>query len=161
MASQTKEEFPPLLPVGFHPFDVAGLRRLCLSRFPGSLTRQRIMSGLEEVLSLLQQNQIHGEVWINGSFTTEKLNPDDSDIVLVVDASVARAFSPQQRAFYTRFANSDFKPQYCCDNYAMIRDTSDPRNDWVIAYWLRQFGFSRANEMKGLAVVQLPFLVRP
>ena len=31
--------------------------------------------------------------------------------------------------------------------------------EWDRAYWLRQFGFSRADERKGLAVLRLPFLI--
>jgi hypothetical protein len=161
MADADKEEFAPLLPVGFHELDLAGLRRLCVGRFPHSLTRSRIMDGLEHVLSLLQRNGMRGELWVDGSFTTEKLNPDDADIILVVDAADYRAFSPEQRAFFNGFCNISLKDRFRCDNYGMVRDEASPMNEWLLAYWLRQFGFSRADQMKGLAVIKLPFLVRP
>jgi hypothetical protein len=158
MAGAHKEEFPPLLSVGFHDFDIAGLRRLCVGRFPHSLTRPRIMDGLERVLSLMQRNGMRGEVWINGSFTTEKLNPDDADIILIVEAAEFKAFSLEQKAFFNQFSSISLKDQFRCDNYAMIRDKDDPTNEWLQAYWLRQFGFSRADDMKGLAVIKLPFV---
>lgn len=161
MTGDGKEEFAPLLPVGFHDFDVDGLRRLCVDRFSHSITRRSIMDGLEEVLSLLQRNGMRGEVWINGSFTTEKLNPDDSDLILVVAIDDFRAFTAEERAFYDAFRGTSLKERYRCDNYAMVRDESHAWNDWMLAYWLRQFGFSRSDEMKGLAVVRLPFVVRP
>ena len=66
MAGEPKEEFAPLLPVGFHKFDIPALRRLCVDRFPQSITRKTIMAGLEAVLDLLNQNGMRGDVWVNG-----------------------------------------------------------------------------------------------
>jgi hypothetical protein len=161
MAGVDKEEFPPLLPVGFHDYDVGGLRRLCVDRFPQSITRRSIMDGLEQVLSLIQQNGIRGEVWVNGSFTTEKLNPDDADVILVVDGADYRAFTLDQKRFLEEFSRISLKGRYRCDNYVMVKDDTHPMNDWMHAYWLRQFGFSRRDQMKGLAVIKLPFVIRP
>jgi hypothetical protein len=31
----------------------------------------------------------------------------------------------------------------------------------MFAYWLRQFGFSRKGEMKGIALIRVPFLLSP
>lgn len=161
MNDDGKEEFLPLLSVGFHDFDVTALRRLCVERFPQSITRAKIMGGLENVLSLLQSNGLRGDLWIDGSFTTEKLNPDDVDIILVMDASDFRALSQEQADFFRKFARTSLKEQYRCDNYGMVRDENHPQNEWTLAYWLRQFGFSRSDTMKGLAVIKLPYLVLP
>ena len=159
MAGEPKEEFAPLLPVGFHKFDIPALRRLCVDRFPQSITRKTIMAGLEAVLDLLNQNGMRGDVWVNGSFTTEKLNPDDCDLIFMTSTEAARAFSPAQRQFYEWFNRTSLKGSHRCDNYALAQDENHPANEWFVAYWLRQFGFSRADEMKGLAVVEIPFLV--
>lgn len=117
------------------------------------------MQGLDEVLLMLSRNGMRGDVWVNGSFTTEKLNPRDSDILLVVNADAFSQFGQQERAFFEWFQNTSLKPTHRCDNYAMIQDPSRPENDWIIAYWLKQFGFSRGNDMKGMALVTVPFLV--
>lgn len=159
MAGEPKEEFPPLLPVGFHEFDIAGLRRMCVERFPQSITRPAIMRGLEELLELLNKNGMRGEVWVNGSFTTEKLNPDDCDLIFMTSMDVVRAFTPAQRNFYEWFNRVKLKSSHRCDNYALAQDENHPASEWFVAYWLRQFGFSRTDEMKGLAVVKIPFLV--
>jgi hypothetical protein len=160
MAGATKQEYPPLLPVGFHEMDLTAVRRLCVARFPDSITRNSIMEKLEEVLSLIQQNGMRGEVWIDGSFTTEKLNPDDVDLILVTEAKDHQSFDDDQRNFFKWFSETSLYDRFRCDNYTMIKDASHPKNEWTLAYWLRQFGFSRGNQMKGLAVVKLPFLVR-
>lgn len=118
------------------------------------------MDGLSGVFDLLNRNGMRGHVWVNGSFTTEKLNPDDSDILLVMSINEFSQLTAQQKQFFEWFQRTSLKSTHRCDNYAMIQDPSRAESDWVTAYWLRQFGFSRANEMKGMAVVQVPFLVK-
>jgi hypothetical protein len=161
MDEENKEDFLPLLSVGFHDFDVLGLRRLCVDRFPQSVTRSIIMNGLDQAIALLQSNGMRGDLWIDGSFTTEKLNPDDVDIIFVMDVQDYKALLPVQTAFFSWFSTTSLKAQYRCDNYGMVRDEGHPKNEWMLAYWMRQFGFSRANAMKGIAVIKLPFLVQP
>lgn len=161
MAGADKEEYAPLLDVGFHDLDVSALRRLCVTRFSASITRRSIMENLEGLLALLQQNGMRGEVWVDGSFTTEKLNPDDVDLILVLDSEEFGRFTPEQRTFFQWFSSTSLYDRFRCDNYGMVRDAARSENEWTLAYWLRQFGWSRGNEMKGLAVIRLPFLVRP
>jgi hypothetical protein len=84
----------------FHEFDELGRRRLCVDRFPGSITRSRILTNLEGVIATINQQSIAGQIWIDGSFLTEKLNPDDVDIALVITADVLKRLSSQQRQFF-------------------------------------------------------------
>lgn len=86
MASSRKKEYPPLLPAGFHVMTVAEVRALCVDRFPLSKKRDEIMTKLETVIDKLRRDRIEGEVWVDGSFLTEKINPKDSDILLHVQA---------------------------------------------------------------------------
>lgn len=87
MSALEKEEFKPLLPAGWHAMDLEAARRLCVTRFPFSISRPRIMSLLEDVIVMMQQARMRGEIWLVGSFTTEKMNPDDVDLLLVVSES--------------------------------------------------------------------------
>lgn len=159
MAGENKEEFSPLLPPGWHVMDIPAVRRLCVARFPDSIVRGRIMTLLEEVISMMQQARMRGQLWIDGSFTTQKLNPDDVDVILVVPAEDFIGMDAQQLAFINWFRGNSLKQSHKCDNYFFIRNSDNAINEYTYAYWLRQFGFSRANEMKGFAVVNLPFLV--
>lgn len=161
MAGASKAEFKPLLPPGLHPHDLDGLRRLCVDRFPESITRPRIMQKLSDLVSLINRTSIPAKVWVDGSFLTEKLNPDDVDIVLVVDKLALLGCSDEARQFVEWFRNTRLYELYRCDNYFFVVDDSDPRSEYVYAYWLRQFGFSRGVEMKGLAVVSCPYVVMP
>jgi hypothetical protein len=160
MADDKKEEFPPLLAPGFYDIGIEGVRRLCVVRFPDSVTRRSIMAGLERVIEAIQVAGIRGEVWIDGSFLTEKLNPDDSDIILVLTKDELSKMDAKQLEFIRQFASSNLSTTHKCDNYVLVRDDT-VFAEWNYAYWLRQFGFSRSDQMKGLAVVKLPFLVMP
>ena len=82
--SSHKPEFPPLLGPGLHPFSWLELRAACVDAFPLSQTRLEIFTGLEEVIRELQRLGITGELWLDGSFLTRKIDPDDIDLVLGV-----------------------------------------------------------------------------
>ena len=80
-----KAEFPPLLRPGLHEFDLTALETLCVSRFPISTTRQPLWEGLQQFLWFFSINNLKTELWINGSYLTEKINPEDCDLVATVD----------------------------------------------------------------------------
>src|SRR5688572_26578012 len=82
-----KDEFPPLLPEGFHSKALADIRTLCVDnpQFARSSTRERIMGRLDAAVKRLADAGIVGELWIDGSFLTQKINPEDVDLSLKVD----------------------------------------------------------------------------
>jgi hypothetical protein len=119
------------------------------------------MSNLETKIDEINRQGIPGQIWIDGSFLTEKLNPDDADIALFVSNSNFHALSPSQRRFFDDFRGASLYDQFKIDNYGIILDPSAPNSHWWHAYWLRQFGFSRSDELKGILLVSVPFLVTP
>lgn len=77
-------EYPPLLVPGLQPMTLDGLQALCVTSFPLSGTTPRIMAGLKMIIDRLSQYGIRGDLWVNGSFLTRKIDPSDSDVVLFV-----------------------------------------------------------------------------
>lgn len=154
-----KDEYPPLLQAGFHTMTVAELRKLCVDRFPLSKRREPIMDGLEQVLGRLNATGITAEAWIDGSFLTEKLEPEDFDMVVRVTSADYALCTPAQMDVLD-WLNSDLKAVFLCDGYSFVEYEKDHSRaaigEWMRAYWIRQFGFSRENELKGMAVVLLP-----
>ena len=63
-----KDEFPPLLPEGFHSKALADIRTLCVDnpQFARSSTRERIMGRLDAAVKRLADAGIVGELWIDG-----------------------------------------------------------------------------------------------
>lgn len=64
------------------------------------------MTRLEAIIDSINRSAIRGQIWIDGSFLTEKLNPDDADIALMIDAASFLAMSANQRMFFNGFAQS-------------------------------------------------------
>lgn len=163
MAGKHKEEFPPLLPVGFHPKSLTEVRSLCVNGFPHSLTRASIMDGLEYVIGQLNSTGVPMEVWVDGSFMTEKLNPKDSDIAVRIMAPDYATATQQSRTIIKWVSDIDLTPAFKCDSYVFSEFPPSHKlfdqGQWNRAYWLNKFGFSRAEEPKGLAVVKLPFVI--
>lgn len=103
---------------------------------------------------------MRGQIWLDGSFVTEKLNPDDADLILVLEASEYRQMDTQQVEFFKQFSSISLYKKYKCDNYVLVRNAGI-ESEYLYAYRLRQFGFSRGDQMKGLAVINVPFVVTP
>jgi hypothetical protein len=153
-----KVEYPPLLGLGFHPTTIEDLRKLCVDAFPLSKKRPDIMDNLETVLSELTKHKIEGEVWIDGSFTTEKIEPEDSDILVYVSGEFLDNATPEQHNLIATIS-SNLKAKYMCDSYVLPYYPEGHQwyneVEWWKAYWIRQFGFTRKDEPKGIAVVRL------
>lgn len=158
-----KQEYPPLLPLGWHPMDMAALRRLCVGRFPMSITRPGIMDGFEVVVSQLNQSGLRMELWVNGSFVTEKLNPSDVDFLARAEGPHIDAATIAQKRVWQWLAQTDLKTPHKYDAYTLSEHPEGhvlgEFSEWRRAYWLRQFGFSRGDDEKGLAVIRLPFVI--
>jgi hypothetical protein len=161
VAESNKQEFIPLLSAGFHSLDGEGRKRICQSRFPDSVTRPRILQNLEALIDLINSQSITGEIWIDGSFLTEKLNPDDADLIWLISADTHKSLNADQKKFFDAFKSESYYERHRIDNYVAVFDPNDSAAQWLYAYWLRQFGFSRDDKMKGILQVKFPFLVKP
>jgi hypothetical protein len=159
MGNPNKQEFPPLLPLGFHPMSIADLRVLAVDAFKSSKRRKPLMDGLEQVIAKLITDGIQADIWVDGSFLTKKTDPDDSDILVVMEGDfLDKANKTQQDA--VDWLNSDLYPSHKCHSHLhFMRPASHAEHSnsvWYGAYWLRQFGFTRKEEPKGIAVIKIP-----
>ncbi|MBW3543480.1 MAG: hypothetical protein KY476_24780 [Planctomycetes bacterium] len=151
-------EFPALLPIGRHELDLAQLHTLCVDGFPESTTRAELMHSLEDIATRLRSSGVRGELWIGGSFVTEKLDPDDVDVVLRRQASSCDDWTLEERAAVDWLA-SGLAESHRCDTYLLLEWPESHPDYWfgeyMYAYWLRQWGFGRDNSLKGIAVIKL------
>jgi hypothetical protein len=85
VALSLKREYPPLLAAGLHPKTIAELRVMCVDAFPLSTRRDPIMQALQSMLTSLSVALLRADVWVDGSFVTEKIEPDDVDLLGRVD----------------------------------------------------------------------------
>lgn len=116
---------------------MANVEQVCVDAFPLSTSRGVIFGGLVTFVKTLETAGVSGELWLDGSFLTEKINPKDVDVILKVDASVYNAGTQEQRdAIDWVIANQ--KPTLKCDSYALMQySTGDPLYDegrWWYSY---------------------------
>lgn len=98
MANVEKEEFKPLLAPGRHIRTMDELERICVVPFDTSATRSRLMGQLRRLSDRLVGRVGTFDLWVDGSFVTEKVNPEDIDLTIVVDGDVADSLEPEAQA---------------------------------------------------------------
>ena len=147
---------PPLLPMGFHNTDLAGLQRLCVDYFPGSRTRPMLMNAVSMVTTLINRASIPARLWIAGSFLTEAPEPEDCSLTLVLVDSVFRRLCDEQREFFDWYREVPLYDKYRCHNYGVVLDADRADYDTLNAFWLRQYGFHDETRKKGVAELLLP-----
>ena len=113
------------------------------------------MAGLEKLVCTTEKHIDEGELWIDGSFITEKTHPKDVDLVLRIDSDLYDNGTNEQRQIIDWIA-SNLRNELLCDSYIFFEyETTDPLFSFgkiMYSYWEKQFGFSRGGEVKGFAV---------
>lgn len=152
LAAMSKPEHPTLLAPGFHNFSFSDMQNAFITPFAFSHRRPMLLAGLKKFLDELTALAIRGDVWFDGSFVTEKIDPDDIDLVVVLDAdSVAALTDQQQLSVQQLFDNPLSKAKYNCDVYCVL----NTELAWV-SYWRGWFGFKRDGRTpKGIGCISL------
>lgn len=149
-------DFPCLYPVGFHPLTLQEVEKVCVTGFPLSSSRPGIFAGLKTFVERLEKDGVAGELWLDGSFLTEKIDPKDVDVILKVEGAVYDGGTPEQReAIDWVIANQ--KLTLHCDSYVLFEypegHSLHDEFKWWYSWWHRQWGFSREDDPKGIVVV--------
>ena len=149
-----------LAPYTFIPIDdLVDFEKIFVSNFDQSTTRQLIFTGLLEYLGdmgiLLTELGYKGtwNVWLNGSFTTEKLNPNDVDLLNVFDNDAL--FEQYKSRFESMFADNA-EARYGVDAYFLLTDDSSKSTE-LTNYWRQQFGTDRNGRAKGIINLEILF----
>jgi hypothetical protein len=151
-------DLPSLLPLGFHHLTMGNVEQVCVDLFPLSTIRATIFGGLVTFVQTLEAANIPGELWIDGSYLTEKINPKDVDVLLRVDGAVYNSGTQEQRdAIDWVIANQ--KLTLKCDSYAFFEyppgHALHDEGRWWYSWWHRQWGFSREDDPKGIIVLSV------
>ena len=151
-----KDEFPPLLVPGMHILTLEQLRRLCVEGFPLSSTRDRLMTNFEQAVSMLCDCALKCDIWVNGSFLTEKINPGDIDFSV---CSVGNAWTQDQERAIRWLVMESYAALQCDAYYFALYPQDHPGYDrgmeWY-TYWQETWGHAvGSREPKGIAVVRV------
>ncbi len=144
------------LPSGFHEWTFQDIKANLVDKFPSSLTRGKIFNGysrLRDVVITLKIQQVTH--WIDGSFSTQKENPNDIDLLTIIPAAVLNAVPPALLPMIrATVAGPASKTAYHCDSYLLAEyPQGDPYYEWyrkLRKYWYGEFGLDRQDHPKGI-----------
>ena len=121
--------------------------------------RRNYPAGLEHFATRLVGAGVIGELWVDGSFVTEKLDPEDVDVALAMSATAYDTGTPALQTAIEEISSRhhETKAAMKCDGFVFFEwphgHALAPIGARSRAYWLRTFGSSRSNDPKGIAVV--------
>ncbi|AXH43571.1 hypothetical protein HOV55_gp53 [Erwinia phage vB_EhrS_59] len=111
---------------------------------------------INDFINVNQQHKCFSEVWIDGSFTTEKPEPDDIDILIVLDYIALNNLPASLKSTVSALLNRDYvKLNFHID--VLLLPENHPKVDYSErrSYWRGWFGFDRQENPKGLVRVML------
>lgn len=138
----------PLFEPGFYDVPLDGLKETLTERlvkpFTGSRRRELLLDRLLALLAEVEKVCIFTEAWIDGSFVTDKKEPNDVDLVLWYNT--VSSISPRELRTYRELKDSELMMfRFRCDLYVVRNDLPRER-----AYWKKFFGTTRAGTPKGI-----------
>lgn len=128
---------------------VASLKRLTVERFTGlSTVRDQLFPELQRLLTDLEATGYVFEVLIDGSFLTEKLDPADIDLTIIVPAFLLNL--PHASVTNLLVLISDKSYSQKLDSFICLDNDANR-----VAYWHRQWGAGRDEKLKGYAIIRV------
>lgn len=158
MEATRTTEFPPLWPEGFHPVTLDEIRARCVEAFHISTRRKPLMDAFAVILDYLAHAGVTCQIWLDGSFVTAKINPNDIDFIAVVDSRIYDEGTDEVRHALDALTDGDlWEPSMACDtNVAYIDPPEYASALNVLSYWQRRFGFSIVDQTpKGIPTIKL------
>lgn len=147
-----------LLPEGRHPATVEEVKAALVDAFEGSATRAAIFGYWLELRTALQELvPVHAQ-WLDGSFTTDKPDPADLDLVTVIDGPAFDELPRHQRLLVGSLIEGTYTEQFwACDSnpLALYPDGDLGHHASVVVKdrWDSYFGHTREGGVKGFVEV--------
>lgn len=147
-----KHDYPPLLPEGFCEIGFWQFDQHFLEPFGANERRLYLINRFGVYLEDLAKLTLTLTIWLDGSFTTHKPDPNDVDIVLWVDEDAVDQMPAAQQVLLDRLTDPD-KVAARYDVHVHVARQGDTAKE---AYWLNEFGTDRAGLItKGLFTLKL------
>lgn len=155
-----KHDYPPLLPPGRHTMTLLEVERRFVHAFPGNARRAHLFHKFEEFMQTYLLAAFPCEIWLDGSFLTEKPEPGDIDATVMIEPHVGASLTPEQSDLISRTLNdAAFAPEV--DGFAYVkleRDDPDYGDEMLdpASTWHEVYGAEHSKEwLKGFVVLKL------
>lgn len=150
-----------LLVPGIHPYNIIDLRSQFVAGFPYSSSRaliwERFLSFVEIIVNTFGEYSPL-EAWIDGSFVTDKEEPNDIDIVFHFSLASWNQYNGDIGDIWEDIRNIGLT-SFMTDSYWAVQVNNETENYSNVVnmrnYWRGQFGFDRGNRPKGFLAVSM------
>lgn len=144
-----------LIEAGLHECDMGEFCEIFINDFVTSQSRTIIFQSLKKFLENIIAKYDLYEVWIDGSYVTNKVNPNDVDIVLFFELNDFIMIGQE----WNNIRNVAYLDAYfsCAVNQNSLSQLSPPDINTITNkrnYWKGQFGFDRSDTPKGIIVIK-------
>lgn len=148
----SKEVFEPLYGPGIHYIDELMLEEIFAFPFSPSVHRDDLVRKLRRFIGFVKTIGVPCEIWIDGSFATQKPYPNDIDIALFFHKRDVSLLTSKQRENLSNLKNRELmQDKYLCDVYVECADNSER-----IGYFKKQFGCdARVKIEKGIPILKI------
>lgn len=150
------------LPPGLIPISIKELKKHCVFDFGGSSTRNEIFNGYIKYCREIIVLEVAIKQWLGGSFTTNKINPNDIDFVTHIDGNKADELDEDgQQMFINLHDRKKIKSKYLCDVFDPILVYPEEQPDLFkftvdqVNFWLKYLGQDRNKNFKGIIDIDL------
>jgi hypothetical protein len=147
------------LPRGIHKPTVSEFKSRFVENFDSSITRIDIFNGYKTYCEDLLQLNVAMIQWVDGSFTTNKIDPNDIDIVTHLDALKINSIQMVDKVGRLSKNRNQLKSKYKCDPYAIpiYPQNHQLYNETIkwLDYWQNCFGKDRSKNPKGIIEFEL------
>jgi hypothetical protein len=141
-----------------HGWSIDEVQEHLVLPFSDPTSRNEIYTGLEYLIESLKMLGRKMELWLDGSFVSEKHNPGDIDLVVVITIQDYKSMTQGELELLYKYTSGGDTKKICnCDSYLLLTCSDSHGNEEEKnllkqdeMYWLNQFGTDRANVAKGM-----------
>lgn len=146
-------DIQPIFPAGgFVTLTEDQVEAHCVAPFQGSVRRPLLMTNLRRWIDQLRSIGVHGDLWVDGSFLTMRPEPDDVDVVFLIDSTKSKLIPNNIPAANFLLDRQAMKQQYHIEVLALHKGQNIEHE----AKWMGWFGFCRDRRTpKGFAEVMV------
>ena len=142
---------------GLHRYSLEKFKKEFIDSFPASQSRKCIFDEFIILLQKLTVNYQPTEIWLDGSYVTNKLNPNDLDLLVFLNVEDWIKFNEDN-------CIEKLRDNHLLDAYVAISSTNEnlekvSQDDSNVIinqrnYWRGQCGYDRNDNPKGIIVIE-------
>jgi len=131
-----KREYQPLLTEGFKEIAIWQLDSIFLDPFIENEQRKYLIGRFNAFISEFTTLGLDAELWIDGSFTTIKPEPQDIDVLFLIDKNIVDELDIRKANLFAKLLmnREEIKARYQLDVYFIDINDFQEKEKWIETY---------------------------